>query len=51
MAEIVQSIFAQVPWLKVFLAWTLVAAVVVLVLALPACFLFLPLTQRMRAEG
>ena len=50
MTGIVQSIFQQVPWLKVFLTWALAVIVVLLVLALPAYFLFLPLTQRVRTE-
>jgi hypothetical protein len=50
MTAIAHSILEQVPWLKVLLAWALAAAVVLLVLALPAYFLFLPLTQRLRAD-
>src|SRR5438309_4267722 len=50
MSEIVSSIFAQVPWLKVFLAWTLSAAIVWLVVALPAYFLYSQITQRLRGE-
>lgn len=50
MTEMVHSILAQVPWLKTFLAWALAATIVVLVLALPAYFLFLALSQRLRAE-
>jgi hypothetical protein len=45
-----QDIFSAVPWLKVFLAWTLAALVVFLVLTVPAYYLVLPLTQRLRSE-
>jgi hypothetical protein len=48
MINVAHSILAQVPWLKVFLAWALAVAVVLLVLAIPGYYLFLPLTQRLR---
>jgi len=50
MTDIIRSIFAEVPWLKTFIAWAIAALVVVLALALPAYYLFLPLTRRLRAE-
>jgi hypothetical protein len=48
MSDLIHDIFAQVPWLKTFLVWALAVGVVVLVLALPAYYLLLPVTQRLR---
>jgi len=50
MAEFGRSIFAHLPWLKIFLEWALAAAVMLLVLTIPAYFLYRTLTQRLRAE-
>jgi hypothetical protein len=47
--DLIHSIFAQVPWLKVFIAWALAVAVVMAALALPAYYILLPVTQRVRA--
>jgi hypothetical protein len=49
-SDIFYSLFAQVPWLKTFLAWTFALGIVLLVLALPAYYLFLPVFQRLRSE-
>jgi hypothetical protein len=49
MTELIHGVFVQVPWLKTFMIWALAISVVVLVLALPAYYLLLPVTQRLRA--
>jgi len=50
MSEIAHSFFSQVPWLKTFLAWAFGAAVVLAVLAIPAYYLFAPITNRLRED-
>jgi hypothetical protein len=50
MSDLAHTILTQVPWLKTFLAWAFATAVVLAIVAIPAYYLFLPITQRLRAE-
>jgi hypothetical protein len=50
MTELLHSIFSEAPWLKSFLAWTVACALVVAMCTLPAYYLLLRLTQRLRRE-
>jgi hypothetical protein len=49
MPEFIHYLLNQVPWLWPFVAWALALGVVLAVLTFPAYYLFLPVTQRLRA--
>lgn len=46
----INDLFAQVPWLKPFIAWALAIGLVFLVLVLPVYYIILPLLQHLRAD-
>ena len=50
MTDAIRSLLAQVPWLKAFIAWAIAALALLLILAVPAYFILLPLAQRLRAQ-
>src|SRR5207248_9467093 len=48
MLQFFHDLFAQMPWLRIFLQWALASAIVLLVLAAPAYFLFLPIARSIK---
>jgi hypothetical protein len=44
----INDLFAQVPWLKPFIAWSIAIGLVIIVLVLPTYYIILPLLQDVR---
>lgn len=50
MQDAFAGIFQETPWFRPLLAWVLAAGVIVLILTVPAYFIFFPLIHRLRTE-